>query len=338
MITRGRLRQLCKDWPLQSNALIYTGYAIVATFTIQTMEQWKDQPMNARKREGQQSSKEERPMEIARWKWSFKFRDGNDPNLTPIKDPSEPYYNLAISAHSYSQPDEQRQKSPTVQCQSADESLLRCDVATGETPITRIHECTFNIDLARVAGMILFSGCFAGPTCALLYPTYHRVFGATSAGVNRSVLFDQTIYMPLVSIPACWYLNGFMKKWVMRDPRLDESKDDLCVEDQQSLYSIEDCIVETTNEMKERYASNLLMTMAIWIPAESINLRFTPVHLRSVVAGAVGLLWTTGMAAWTHMGSQGLLESSVESSMESSMESRVAVKALLSRITGIHNV
>jgi hypothetical protein len=276
---------------------------------------------------------------MSRWKWSWQFRDGSDPNLMPIKDPSEPYYNLAISAYSYSPRDlEQRQKSTTAHCQSADESLLCCDVHAGKPPITQIHECTFNIDLARVAGMIAFSGCFAGPVCAWLYPFYHRVFGATSAGVNRSVLFDQTIYMPLVSIPACWYLNGFVKKFVMRDPRLDESK-----EDQQSLYSIEDCIVETTHEMQERYFSNLLMTMAIWIPTESINLRLTPVHLRSVVAGAVGLLWTTGMAAWTHMGSEGLLESSMESSRESSMESGgtdswAAVKTLLSRVTGVHNV
>ena len=63
------------------------------------------------------------------------------------------------------------------------------------------------------------------------------------------------------------------------------------------MYSIEDCFVETTREMKERWMGTWLMSMAIWIPAESVNLRFVPMGFRAVVAGAVGLIWTTGMAA-----------------------------------------
>jgi hypothetical protein len=106
----------------------------------------------------------------------------------------------------------------------------------------------------------------------------------------------------------------------MRDPRLDESKEVCEVEGQQSTYSIKDCLVETTTEMKERYVSNVLMTMAMWFPVESMNLRYTPLHLRSIVAGAVGLLWTTGMAAWTHTGSRSLMESNMEPNMEPSME------------------
>jgi hypothetical protein len=321
---------------MHSNALLYSCYAVAGTFIVQTMEQWQDQPMNVRKREGEKlsTSKDESFTEMSKWKWSWQFRSGNDPNLMPIKDASEPYYNLAISAHRDSPPEDLREKR-TSQCMSVDESGLRSDVLGGKTPDTQICECNFNIDLARVAGMMSFAIFFQGPANALLYPFYHRVFGATSAGINRSVLFDQIVYMPLVSIPACWYLNGFVKKWAMRDPRQDESR-----EDEQSLYSIEDFFGETTHEMKERWVSTVLLTMAIWTPTESINLRFVPLHLRSAVAGAVGLLWTTGMAAWTNAGSRNFLESSKESSikpiMESSMDSWVA--NLLMRIAEPHHV
>lgn len=326
-LTSHKLRRLWHEWPMSSNALIYSGYAVAATLAIQVSEQWKDQPMNLQQKNGGNRS----IAELSHWRLSWQFRNGNDPNFAPIKDAEEPYYNLAISAYRSSPPEErQPKKSNSAQCQSADESALCRDVLVAKTPVKEEHACTFNIDLSRVAGMLFYSVCFHGPTNTLLYPLYHRIFGATSAGVNRSVLFDQTIYMPLISIPMCWYLNGFMKKWALRDPRLDESKEGSDGEDQQSsLYSIEHFLIEQTREMKERWASTVLMTMAIWIPAESINLRFTPLHLRTAVAGAVGLVWTTGMAFFTHAGSWSLMDtnmsyatdSSTESSMKSSMTS-----------------
>lgn len=82
------------------------------------------------------------------------------------------------------------------------------------------------------------------------------------------------------------------------------------------------------------------MSMAIWIPAESVNLRFVPMGFRAVVAGAVGLIWTTGMAAWTHTGSQSLdsTESAKDSSIESSIESGMdSIKNLLARVSSIQN-
>jgi hypothetical protein len=336
MVAFGRLRRFWQDLPMQSNALLYTGYATAATLMVHTSEQWQEQPMNARKRDCEKLSKAEGPTGLTSWKWSWQYRSGNDANLIPVKDPSEPYYNLAISAHSACPPEEvPRQKSTKVPCKSVQETVQCCEAHAGYKPTSQTLECTFNIDLARLAGMVLFSSCFNGPAYALLYPFYHRVFGATSVGVNRSVLFDQTFYTPFVAIPACWYLNGFVKKWAMRDPRLDDSKEGWNVEDPHSSYSIQDFLVETTNDMKENWVSTVLMSMAIWFPAESINLRFTPVHLRSAVGGAVGLLWTAGMAAWTHAGSPRLMESTKESVMESSvtsnMESFVAIKNLLER-------
>jgi len=61
---------------------------------------------------------------------------------------------------------------------------------------------------------------------------------------------------------------------------------------------------------------------------------------RAVVAGAVGLIWTTGMAAWTHTGSQSLdsTESTKESSIESSIELGMdSIKNLLARVSSIQN-
>jgi hypothetical protein len=340
---------------MHSNALIYSGYAITATLAVQMSEQWQDQPMNARMSEGDNNPNEESHADRTRWKYSWQFRNGDDPDLMPMKDPSEPYYNLAISAYRDSpQAELLRKRSTSAHCQSAEHS----DVHLRKIPDTQVHECTFNIDLSRVAGMMLYSCCFNGPANVLLYPFYHRVFGATSAGVNRSVLFDQLVYMPFVAIPLCWYLNGFAKKWAMRDPRLDDTKERGDGENQQSPYSIGDFLVETTYEMKERWVSTVLMTMAIWIPAESINMRFTPMHLRGVLAGAVGVCWTTGMAAWTHLGSRSLTETSIESIMKSSMESRMessmesgmssatyspieawaAIKDLLARVADTSNI
>jgi hypothetical protein len=365
MLTGSKFRRLCQEWPMHSNALIYSGYAIAATLAVQISEQWKDQPMNVKN--GINRGKENGSGQLSQLRWSWQFRNGNDPDLVPNKDPSEPYYNFAISAYR-SSPHEARpsKKSNLAQCQSADESAVCSDSQTGKTPVTELHECTFNIDLSRVAGMMFYSCCFAGPANALLYPFYHRVFGATSAGVNRSVLFDQTFYMPMISIPACWYMNNFMKQWAMRDPRLDGSKEGSDGEGKQSMYSIEHFLAETTYEMKERWVSTVLMTMAIWIPAESINLRFTPLHLRAVVAGAVGLVWTTGMAAWTHAGSwmkdtstnsavdsgtEGSIKSSMKSGVESGMEpssmdsavdsaaeSWVSIRNLLARISDTYTV
>jgi hypothetical protein len=129
--------------------------------------------------------------------------------------------------------------------------------------------------------------------------------------------------MPLVPIPLCWYLNGFIQKWAMRDPRLDEAKEGFDGDDQQSLYSIKQFLGETTDELKGRFVSTWLMTMAIWMPTESINLRFTPLHLRAIFAGAVGLVWTTGMAVWTHAESSWLTDTSVNSAMDSGTESSI---------------
>jgi hypothetical protein len=322
---------------MHSNALLYSCYAVTGTLIVQTLEQWQDQPINIRKKEGEQLSTEESFTEMGKWKWSWQFRSGNDPNVKPIKDASEPYYNLAISAYRDSPPEDLLgMKRTTSQRNSVDESGLYSDRPGVQTPDAQICECHFNIDLARVAGMMSFAIFFQGPANAMLYPFYHRVFGATSAGVNRSVLFDQIVYMPLVSIPACWYLNGFVKKWAMRDPRLDESRKDWDVDNEKSLYSIEDYFVETTHEMKERWVSTVLLTMAIWTPTESINLRFVPLHLRSAVAGAVGLIWTTGMAAWTNAGSRSFVESSIKPSMESSVDSWVA--NLLMRVAETNHV
>ena len=359
MITGSKFRRLWHECPMTSNALIYSGYAVAATLVVQVAEQWKDQPLNAPKKNGLRRAIEDGPSQL-RWKWQF--RNGNDPDLLPNKDPSEPYYNLAISAYRTSPPEARPpKKSTSAQCQSFDESAVCC---VEKTPVTEVQEYAFNIDLSRLAGMLFYSACFNGPANALLYPLYHRMFGSA---VNRCVLFDQTFYMPMIAIPACWYLNGFMKKYAMRDPRLDESTEVLDGEDQQSRYSIEHFVVETTNEMKERWFSTVLMTMAIWIPAESLNLRFTPVHLRAAVAGAVGLVWTTGMAAWTHAmpsgsstetcmnsamdsgtessmkssmksGMESGMESSVDSAVDSAMDSWVSIKNLLARISDTYTV
>lgn len=336
----GRLRRFWQDRPMQSNALLYSGYATAATLIVQTSEQWHEQPMNARRRDGEKLLQAEGPTGMTSWKWSWQFRIGNDANLIPVKDPSEPYYNLAITAHSDSPPEEvSRQNSTKVEYKSADESIQCCEAVAESKPATQTLECAFNIDLARVAGMMFFSSCFNGPANALLYPCYHRMFGATSAGVNRCVLFDQTVYMPFVAIPALYYFNGFVKSWALRDPRLDVSKED--VEDRHTSYSIKDFLVETTNEMKEKWVSTVLMSMAVWFPAESINLRFTPVHLRSIVAGAVGLLWTTGMAAYAVNGSHAprLMESTKESAMESSVTSSMeSLVAILERAINANSV
>lgn len=314
---------------MHSNAFLYCGYAVAGTFAVQALEQWQDQPMNRRK--GETFSTEERASDSSRWKWSLQFRNGDDPTLTPSKDPSEPYYNLVISGYRDSHAEERlRKNGSAAQCQSADEGVSRSGVHVGKSSSSgaEIREFTFNIDLSRVGGMIFFSSFFNGPANVLLYPFYSRVFGAA---VSRCVLFDQTIYMPIVAIPACYYLNGFVKNWAMRDPRIDESKEVGDVENQP--YSIGECFNEITSDMKERFVSTWLLTMCIWIPAESINMRFTPLHLRSAVAGAVGLLWTTGMAAWTHAGPRSLMESSMESSLESSIEAWVAMKTVLARVS-----
>lgn len=337
-----RLRRLFNDWPMHSNALIYSGYATAATLAVQVMEQWKDQPMNLRQAESDQLLKGEGPQGMSRWKWTVQLRNGNDPSLVPAKDPIEPYYNLAISAYrDPSLAEGPRKKSTFAQCESADAPGRSNDAPADKVSGTEVRECTFNIDLARVAGMMAFSVCFAGPTNTLLYPFYNRVFGTTSAGINKAVLFDQSFYTPFICIPACYYLNGFVKKWAMRDPRLDDSKEDWVNDQEQNfMYSIEDCFVETTREMKERWMGTWLMSMAIWIPAESVNLRFVPMGFRAVVAGAVGLIWTTGMAAWTHTGSQSLdsTESAKDSSIESSIESGMdSIKNLLARVSSIQN-
>merc|ERR1712093_107961 len=92
-----KFNRLCQEWPMHSNAMIYSGYAIAATLAVQVSEQWKDQPMN----NGGNRSKE-----LSKLRLSWQFRNGNDPDLVPMKDPSEPYYNLAISAYRGSPPEE----------------------------------------------------------------------------------------------------------------------------------------------------------------------------------------------------------------------------------------
>merc|ERR1712232_543462 len=156
----------------------------------------------------------------------------------------------------------------------------------------RYNNYDFDFDLSRVCGMMAFSFFYNGPANALIYPWYHKVFGAN---VNRCLLFDQIFYMPCCAIPACWYFNGVFKKWIMApDEHPFVSVDDPSPTLRKSLE-------ETTSEMKENWVDNVLCTMAIWIPAESINMRFTPVYLRAVVAGTTSFFWTTGMAVWTHV-------------------------------------
>merc|ERR1719487_1242038 len=100
------LRRL-QECPMSSNAFIYGGYAVAATLAVQTLEQWYDQPMNARKRGGGNG---DISMETGRWTWTWEFRIGDDPDLKPVKDLSEPYYNLAISAYRESPPEEPLRK------------------------------------------------------------------------------------------------------------------------------------------------------------------------------------------------------------------------------------
>ena len=110
------------------------------------------------------------------------------------------YYNLAISAYrDPSLAEGPRKKSTFAQCESADAPGRSNDAPADKVSGTEVRECTFNIDLARVAGMMAFSVCFAGPTNTLLYPFYNRVFGTTSAGINKAVLFDQSFYTPFIS-------------------------------------------------------------------------------------------------------------------------------------------
>lgn len=277
---RGPLRRFFHDSPVLSNSLIYTCYAVAAVFVVQTAEQWREQPINRRKRkeiEFKEGATGERAAAVkseSDSSWNLQFRTGDK-----IVRETEPYYNL--------------------QFRYKDDYL-------------------FNFDLARLIGMMFFSCCYNGPANALIYPYYFKIFGQTSAGVNRCLLFDQIFYMPCCAIPACWYFNGVVKKYWMRDPRLD-FKDDTTVgtefsksnvlnesdsdasKHSNSRYTLTDSLTETTREMKEKWFSNVLCTMAIWIPAESINMRFTPVYLRSVVAGTTSFFWTTGMAVWTHV-------------------------------------
>ena len=150
----------------------------------------------------------------------------------------------------------------------------------------------FNYDMARVFGMMFFAVAYNGPANAIIYPFYARYFTT----VNKCILFDQTFYMPCCAIPACWYFSNFIKKFIMCPPETQDG--DL---PKLSFDLLKTAARETTAEMKTKWVSNVQTTMMIWIPAEQINMRLTPVYLRSPVAGATSFFWISGMAIWTNV-------------------------------------
>lgn len=168
----------------------------------------------------------------------------------------------------------------------------------------------FNFDMAHIAGMVAFSFFYNGPANALIYPWYARIFAGRT---NLCIFLDQTLYMPLCVIPPCWYINGIVKRWLMRDPgedaqRKPESQSQAvspmaeqtfwCALTAKSFW----CAMEaTTVDLKATWLQTVLWTWCIWVPAESLNMRFTPVHLRSPVAGLTSFIYLTGLAVWTHV-------------------------------------
>jgi len=166
----------------------------------------------------------------------------------------------------------------------------------------------FDFDLAHIAGMVAFAALYNGPANAIIYPWYARVFKGRT---NLCIALDQTFYMPLIVVPVCWYINGAVSNWAMRDPRnTAESiesdaetlgQDGLASNSQKKEFTFQQAMSETTVALKKNWWSNVLWTWVVWIPAESVNMRWTPVHLRSPVAGLSAFIYLTGMAVWTHL-------------------------------------
>ena len=355
-------RRFLRESPVRGNAVLYTGYAVLGTLVVQAAEQWKQQPFYLRRlAEVEQEEREE---------WELR-RDGvgvNRNNLNPNGSDSSLGTSLirklsdvgfgGLGRRTTTKDDVEEEgrgakatgrEDNTESAQDVKNSLrsTSSDTAGEKTsttsssrerslpyyiiPITYKNDYRFEVDLSRLVGMMAFSFFYNGPANALIYPWYHRFFGQNR--VNLCLLFDQTFYMPFCAIPACWYINGVVRKWGFQVPTskdiVEEGTRELHQEEgggvllvsgslsststlEQELImssttapspkrTLSEAITETTNELMECWLGNVATTMMIWIPAESLNLRFTPVPLRAVVAGTTSFFWLTSMAVWTHV-------------------------------------
>ena len=162
---------------------------------------------------------------------------------------------------------------------------------TGDVLCQRVFEGQETIDNKRLLALTAFASLYQGGFCYLLYAQYRSVLPAwflktkLREGIGSSLL-DNFVHVPFVYTPMYYVSTGIMRGF--------------------SSQEIEE-------QMTEKYFESLLACWTLWIPLQSINFSFVPLHLQATFVNAGCLVWNVVLGYVANSPKDSLLVEDTES-------------------------